>query len=390
MINLLLLLLPVAAAMGWFLGYREQREKKPGPARAAPPPSDYFMGITFLLDEQPDKAADTFSKLLLANPTETLEARLALASLRRRQGDVEKAIQLHQSLISHPEISPLNQSLALLELAKDYLAAGILDRAERLLQERITVENEHKLPALWLLLDIYEREKEWQLAIDVALQIQSYADKKVDQLLANFYCELAANAIQLGMEDQAQIQLALALKQDKTCVRASILKGELALQSQNYTEALKNFQQILQQDPRFLSEVIEPIIHCYEQLGKSQALFKFLETCLLEQRSVPLILAMSQHLQRWQQPAEASQFLNAQLQQQPFLKGIYHLILLQKESEAGENPAWLLTVEAALKSLIEQKPAYQCAGCGLQTKQLLWQCPSCQQWAQIKPLTLPW
>ena len=43
-----------------------------------------------------------------------------------------------------------------------------------------------------------------------------------------------------------------------------------------------------------------------------------------------------------------------------------------------------------LKSLVEKqiaiKPSYRCMRCGFSSKIIFWQCPSCKQWASIKPI----
>ncbi|MEW8561035.1 MAG: lipopolysaccharide assembly protein LapB, partial [Candidatus Thiodiazotropha sp.] len=56
MIELLLLLLPVAAASGWYTARRGMvRNKQKQPQQIAPV---YFKGLNYLLNEQPDKAID--------------------------------------------------------------------------------------------------------------------------------------------------------------------------------------------------------------------------------------------------------------------------------------------------------------------------------------------
>jgi len=90
--SLLLLLLPVAAASGWYTAQRSFRKKKPSPL-ARPIRVDYFQGIHYLLYEQPDKAIEAFIKVLEV-ADETAETHLALGNLYRRRGEMERAIRM--------------------------------------------------------------------------------------------------------------------------------------------------------------------------------------------------------------------------------------------------------------------------------------------------------
>ena len=71
----LLLLLPVAATYGWFAGKKSalnNNHKQGGQLTR-----DYFAGLNFLLNEQPDKAVDVFTRLVEID-SETIETHLAL------------------------------------------------------------------------------------------------------------------------------------------------------------------------------------------------------------------------------------------------------------------------------------------------------------------------
>ena len=57
-------LLPIAALSGWWIGRRAPG--KPASLDQTGFSSDYFKGLNFLLNEQPDKAIDVFVKMLLS------------------------------------------------------------------------------------------------------------------------------------------------------------------------------------------------------------------------------------------------------------------------------------------------------------------------------------
>src|SRR6056297_1563437 len=129
---LALALLPVAAWSGWWAAGRAFRRGERRQQHAIS--SNYFKGLNYLLNEQPDKAIEVFLKLAEVN-RETVETHLALGNLFRRRGEVDKAIHFHRHIVGRPNLSDRHRFQALLELGEDYMRAGLLDRAERLYAE---------------------------------------------------------------------------------------------------------------------------------------------------------------------------------------------------------------------------------------------------------------
>ena len=156
-----LLALPLFFALGWMAARVDIRHLL-SESRALP--SSYFKGLNFLLNEQPDKAIEVFIDAVKVDP-QTIELHFALGNLFRRRGEIERAIRMHQNLVSRADLGDEQKTLALYELAQDYLKAGLLDRAEELF-----LKLEHTAyaePVLQFLLEIYEQEKDWQKAIEI-------------------------------------------------------------------------------------------------------------------------------------------------------------------------------------------------------------------------------
>lgn len=159
MLELFFLLLPVAAFSGWYLGRRSQTD--PQSTSGGFLSSVYYMGLNYLLNDEPDKAVDAFIKMLEGSP-DSVETTLTLGSFFRRRGEVDRAILIHQNLIARPDLSRKQRNQALSELAQDYMRAGMYDRAESLLLEIIQFVDDQLETSLLHLMDIYEREKEWK------------------------------------------------------------------------------------------------------------------------------------------------------------------------------------------------------------------------------------
>jgi len=184
---LLYILMVGAIAIGWWLGRRERFSGKS--AEAIGP--NYYEGLNFLLKEQPDRAVATFIQDLEVN-NDTLETHLALGGLLRRRGELEKAVVVHENILSKAKLERGTVLKVRLELARDYLLAGLLDRAEALLLELVQEEGHIQRESLRLLLEIYEREKEWTRAIETARRlVRGNESEKYDHAIAHYYGEIA-------------------------------------------------------------------------------------------------------------------------------------------------------------------------------------------------------
>lgn len=246
MLQLLLLLLPLAAVSGWFFGYRHRKSSEDNLENNFISP-EYFLGLNFLINEQPDKAVDVFVRMLEVN-TDTVETHLALGNLFRRRGEVDRAIRIHQNLIARPQLDETQRMQAIFELAQDYLRAGVLDRAEKLFLELIKKGGEVSA-SLNSLINIYQQQKDWYQAISTAKKLEKLSSVNMNTPIAHLYCELANQTRTKGLHDKAHSYLKDALRHDKNCARANIILGKLFFESGKYQEAIKSMLKVYKQDP---------------------------------------------------------------------------------------------------------------------------------------------
>ena len=178
----------ILAATGWVLGYFGERDEQP------PLNIDYLKGLNFLLNEQTDQAVDHFLKMVRVDDN-TIETHFALGNLFRKRGEVNRAIKIHQNIIARPDITEEQRNQAFYSLAKDYRHAGLLDRAE-VLFIRLKDKSEFISESLKNLINIYEQEKEWSKAIEIAKKLNKlYPNDSLDMQISHYHCELAEEAI---------------------------------------------------------------------------------------------------------------------------------------------------------------------------------------------------
>jgi lipopolysaccharide biosynthesis regulator YciM len=371
------------ALLAWFAGRIGFTPKSQGQSKNNFS-KDYLVGLNYLLSEQPDKAVDIFIKLLEVD-SETVETHLALGHLFRKRGEVERAIRIHQNLIARPQLTKKQRTQATLALGQDYLSAGVLDRAERLLLD-VVDSGDFQAPALSMLLDIYQQEKEWEKAIQSAEKYQQIANHPMHSAIAHYNCELALEARRKLGSEQALRYLKRAISIDKDCVRASLLQGEWEAEQGEYKQAIKYFRRVVEQNPAFISEIIKPLANCYEKLGQPEEYLQFLHRCLDNTPRLSLVLALSERIQQEKGASAAAEFVAEQLYTRPSIYGLSRLIELQKQFSEGAAKYNLQLLFNVTQQLIMQKPVYRCDSCGYAGKVLHWQCPSCRRWTTIKPI----
>jgi lipopolysaccharide biosynthesis regulator YciM len=382
MLELLWLLLPVAAASGWWAAKRSANRQ--GSGRLNDLSSVYFKGLNYLLNEQPDKAIEVFLRLVEVD-SETVETHLALGNLFRRRGEVDRAIRIHQNLIARPTLDREQRAQGLLELGLDYMRAGLLDRAESLFQELIEMDD-HSAAALANLVDIYQQEKDWDKAIHAQRRLEAVTGTSLEPVVAQYYCELAEQARNAGDLDKAMQMVKRALKGDPRCVRASLIEGHIAAVAGDYKAAVTAYLRVEDQDPRYLTEVIAPLQESYQRLGKPDQMLEYLQHLVREHQGVSATLALADLVRQTQGEQIAAQFISAQLHEQPSVRGLERLIELNLAGSNGVARDNLLTLKSLAGKLLEDKPVYQCEHCGFSGKSIHWQCPGCKHWSTLKPI----
>lgn len=382
-INLLWLLLPVAAFTGWYLARRMAAgngpDEPPGGLR-----SDYFRGINYLLNEQPDKAIEVFIKVLEVD-SETVETHLALGNLYRRRGEVDRAIRIHQNLIARDSLSAEQRNEALLELGQDYLSAGLLDRAEDLFLELAGTEP-YRVQALRQLIDIYEQEKDWENAVESARKLEKVTGNQLGGVIAHYHCEIAEKVRQSGDLNAALKATQKALDTHRGCVRASLLEGDIFRQRQDYERAIRAYQRVEDQNPDYLPETVERIHNCYHALGRTGDVDAYLSRLMDRYGWITATLALAEIRQKEQGADAAIEFMASQLRRRTSIRGLDRLLQLELQ-EAGEGSAQHLRILKDLTGeLLQDRPVYKCTHCGFPAKSLHWQCPSCKHWNTVMPI----
>lgn len=374
-----LLALPLFFGLGW-LAARIDIRHLVRESRALP--RSYFAGLNFLLNEQPDRAIDSFIEATSKDP-QTVELQFALGNLFRRRGETDRAIQIHQALAAREDVRAEQRLNARLELGLDFLKAGLLDRAEEafvgLRGSAVDIE------ALHHLLDIYQQEKEWHKAIDIARALPENESHRAQKDIAQFLCELATQALAQSRMGDARTLLGEALATHRKCVRALMLLGDAAAAEQKWDEAIEHWQRIEQQNPVYLALVASRMADAYRKLGRERQGITLLKSYLERHASLDLLDVVFKEELDAEGPAGALTLVREELRRNPTLLGLDKLL----EAQMQTLPPEARTDSDLMKNIIHahtrRVARYRCDSCGFKARQFHWRCPACGGWETYPP-----
>ncbi|AUM00461.1 lipopolysaccharide assembly protein LapB [Rhodocyclaceae bacterium] len=374
-----LLALPLFFALGW-LAARIDIKQVVHESRALP--RSYLNGLNFLLNEQQDKAIDAFIEAVKIDP-HTIELHFALGSLFRRRGETDRAIRMHQNLVDREDLTEEQRLQALSELGQDFLKAGLLDRAEAVFVKlRGTRLND---VALRYLLEIYQQEKDWAKAIEVAGALPDHESVLWRTEVANFHCELAAAALADSRPEQARHHIEQALAINPRCVRASLLLGDLLAAAGQDEAALEAWKKIGSQNPVYLALAAERVMEAYRRLGRVEQGHVRLRAWLQQHPSLDLL----DEVFHWELKSRGGQaaydLVREELRRNPTLLGLDKLLEAALISAPAEQRSDIELVKQLIHGHTRKVARYRCDACGFKARQFHWRCPACGGWETFPP-----
>ncbi len=374
-----LLALPVFFGMGW-MAARVDLKSLLSESRAMP--SSYFRGLNFLLNEQPDRAIESFLQVAKENP-QTVELQFALGSLFRRRGEVDRAIRMHQDLVNREDLPEEQRREASFELAQDYFKAGLLDHAEAVLEKMAEADPSTEVHRQ--LLDIYIQEKDWEKAIGAAKKLEVSARRNYQKEIANYYCELAITEQVHGRREPADKYLGLALEVNRKCVRANLLRGEWLAREGRHEEAIAAWKAVEPQDPAYMGLAAEGMVESYRALGRLGEGLQLLRGLQHRYPGLDLLNVVYQATAEHEGDEEAWRLVREEVRRNPTLVGLDRLIDAELVRAPPERRQDLQLMKNLVHSHAQALAVYLCANCGFKARQFYWQCPACGGWESFLP-----
>ena len=375
---LLAALLIIAAASGFAFKIYSDRDRDLPPRISA----DYIRGLNLVLNRRTDEALELFVQMAKVDE-DTLETHFALGHLFRRRGEVERAIRVHENLLARPTLNETQRHQAIFSLAEDYLGAGLFDRAEQLLVQ-LTDSSTLAEAALEKLVYIYEREQEWQKAIDAQRKLEMLRGTKSSQV-AHYYCELAEIARASGNRPLAREHLKNAVRSESGALRGAWIRAALAQEEGDFAEAIALYEQVIAADRHFISEVLPSLMKCYREAGRLANLESYLQKLANRDAESQRDLAFAAVIGNVTDSPTLAASVERFVFEHPVLASLVNAEELKKLPDEQRLRA-INRIADGLRKVAQASARYRCSNCGYSTQRFIWHCPSCKLWETIRPI----
>lgn len=375
----LLLAFPITFLLGWLASRMDLKQVR---REESASPQAYYKGLNLLLNEQQDKAIDAFIEAVQHDP-DTSDLHFALGSLFRRRGEYERAIRVHQHLLSRADLKNEDRDRARHALAQDFLKAGLFDRAEESLQalEGTSFGTDARLA----LLTLHERSRHWHAAIDTAQLLEKAGTGSFASRMAHYWCEVALEADAKGHGDEAEQALKRAREASPQAARPVVMEGQRLVRARQFEAAMHAWEPLMAMSPQFFALIAGDYAQAAQQCGQAAWAIERLQGLYAQTPSVEVLQAMNQ-LQTDSQ-IRRDQWI-AHLKQQPSLTAAQGLIRERLATGISLNDHEIEQLQLAVATASRPLQRYRCAACGFEGQHYFWQCPGCQSWDSYPPRRL--
>ncbi len=380
--------LPIVFALGWVGARWDMRlEKRENEIERLAQQKSTFKGLNLLLNEEPDKAIDALVQIAQLDP-ETTELHFALGSLFRRRGETERAIRVHQHLANRDDLPSRHRDHAAYELGRDFLRAGLLDRAETSLNQ-VSPQSKFGIPAKESLLEMYQVEKDWAKAIVASQELEALQNKGREKEIAHFHCELADEAVRRKDLSAATKHVELAMQSSPNHPRAIILQGDCLVAQNQLTQAVEIWLLIAKNHPAYLHLMANRWISVHQVLGKVEEGLQVLVDALETQAGGELLDITFKHVMALRGVSQAETLMTEVMRHTPSLSAMALRAQARLTmAEAAQDNKAAQEFKASfdlLKQRTNTLARYTCGNCGFRAKRFYWQCPGCNHWEAYSP-----
>ena len=369
----ILLGLPLAFGLGWLASRLDLRQLR---IENRQNPKAYFKGLNHLLNEQQDQAIDAFIEAVQQDP-DTSELHFALGNLFRRRGEFERAVRVHQHLLSRADLSSADRDRAQHALALDFLKAGLLDRAEECLRK--LDGSAFEAQAQLALLSIYERSRDWPHAAEIAQRLAQTGQGNFEVRQAHYLCEQAATVADADPA-QAEALLKQAITLAPQAARATIALAQLEDKQKRPQHAYEVLLSLAQRNSVFVPLLAPRLASLAIQLGHTPQTQALLASHYDATPSLDVLDALV-NLDVSEGCDTARDWYARHLEREPSLVAASQWIAREKLTHEERRSA----LERALERAVKPLKRYRCAACGFEAQQHFWQCPGCQAWDSYPP-----
>ena len=378
-----LVFLPVIFVLGWFAARLDIRHVVEAANKL---PRAYLRGLSHLLRNENDRALDAFLEAQPMDP-QSMELQFAIGELFRRRGEHERALRVHQGIVSREDLPAALRQRAMWELARDYFKIGFWDHAEAELKGLADLP-EYREAALEMSLTICQRERDFPRALSVMQKFPPQALKLRRAELAQLRCQ-CADALPPAKLSEKRDLLQAALKDNAYCDRAAAALGDILLAENKPDAASEQFLAVERQRPERLWLVAPKLLAARVASGKSETGRNELLRWLREHPSPQLFVAVARTLS--EHFGTASGLADEHLDRLPGLVAARAWVeeKLEEKSASSTWPNSDAKTRVGLSRLADAirraqgADVFVCRECGYEADNFNWHCPGCLRWETL-------
>lgn len=339
--------------------------------------SDYIRGMYATFAGDLETAVFYLTKVINKD-TEPVEVHLALGNLFRKRGQVDKAIRVHQSLLTRAGLPEDQRVLVLVALGMDFRTGGLMDRALKTFKEALAL-NPKDPDALFHLVKLSEDLDEWADAYDYAIRLQKLRRHRDPRMLSFLMAQKGHRLAGEGLCFKGSWFLHRAIRLFPDNMVAYSFLAELYLKAGKPQKALKILEKAIETIPHKAFMVLGLLKETYVALGDAEGYLAALQRLGREHGIKRAMLEELQEKVSLKRKEEVPRI-------------VLDLVKNFGRSRMVQRIAWDLTMKGTLDDTTLREIArvmssgdrmmdpYTCVHCGYKTHEILNRCPNCKEW----------
>ena len=367
----------VGVALGLLWGRLTGRQR-PQAGKGFGESLQFILGLDLLTSRHIDRAISELARAARSD-TEAVGTYLILGNLFREKGQLERAIQIHQSILHRPGLHLREKAHALLCLGVDFKRAGFRDRAVDTLEEVLGIDPENSY-ALLHLLRIQEEEQNWEKALAILQKLDAASEEPNPTLAAFLHDQIGQAALAASDEKRAARSFETAIGYDRTLAPPYLHLGDLLEQQGALTEAVAQWEALVRESGEHAYLTFERLERVYPQIGEEAKLDRLYRDAIASDgKDWRAHLALARRRAREGKTEEALQLLSTAAAHNPHAIEAhleYWNLLLTNDASKDRIQSYVDSVRGSIFFL----DPHVCVKCHYRANGILWRCPHCQEW----------
>ncbi|PIR29205.1 MAG: hypothetical protein COV38_11755, partial [Bdellovibrionales bacterium CG11_big_fil_rev_8_21_14_0_20_38_13] len=352
--------------------------------------SRIFLNATqYLISGNKDQAIKEFLSAVDIN-RETIETYFALGGLFRSNGEIEKAISIHRSLIARENINESTRLRALKELAIDFDKGGFVDKAIETYKDVLRI-NRDQYEVIQALCRIYEDTGDWDQAYNYRIMLSKVAHENQAETVSHILVQKAKTCFDQGDLGRCHEDLDDAFRFAPS-VSANILRIRLLLVEDKMDQAQIQLFELIKEHPMYtsfifesLSEKVRPEIEAEYKAKLETLRGYFINIEDVELMSSPsVVLTNVRLLKESGESDRAAKLMRDWMENHPQSSEVMKAELIKLLIDLGLKDEALMHTTQLLNNLNQSVTKHFCSQCGYNSDAIFWRCPQCHEWETIQ------